>query len=169
MTQRGEPPITAEVDTEEPEAEGVEQLEATENPPELTEAERRGRVQLGANFFLDEFNCKDRHRTPCPREAVPALTRLVTDVLQPLRDRFGVCTVVSGFRTVGHNKEVGGKPNSRHLPQHYNHTPAADVRFRTGTVAQWAEAAEGLLRRGGGLGRYRTTIHVDQRDGRARW
>jgi hypothetical protein len=168
-----ESPISNEhgeaAEPEESEAEGVEETEAATIPSvsDPSVSERRERVQVGPNFFLHEFDCKDG--TPCPSSAIPAIRRLVEQVLQPLRNRYGACTVISGYRTERHNKNVGGASNSRHLPKHYDHSPAADVRLATGTVDQWAETAESVLGGRGGLGKYRTTIHVDLRDVRARW
>lgn len=127
-----------------------------------------GQLRLSANFVLSEFHCKDAQRTPVPAAAVPALRRLARDVLQPMRDRFGTCTVHSGFRTDARNAEVGGATSSQHL---YHRTPndvAADLAFARGTPSEWATEAERLLPQGG-VGRYRTFVHVDNRPTRARW
>ncbi len=127
-----------------------------------------GGLRLSANFVLSEFHCKDRRRTPVPAAAVPALRRLVRDVLQPMRAKFGSCTVHSGFRTDAKNDEVDGAKDSQHL---YHRTPndvAADVSFVRGTPAQWVAEAERLLPQGG-VGHYRTFVHVDNRPHHARW
>ena len=127
-----------------------------------------GPLRLSAHFVLSEFHCKDEQRTPVPAAAVPALRRLVRNVLEPMRARFGRCIVNSGFRTDAKNREVGGAPNSQHL---YHRTPgdvAADVTFARGTPREWGDEAERLLPQGG-VGRYRTFVHVDNRPFRARW
>ena len=50
-----------------------------------------------------------------PASAVSALTALVDDVLDPLRDAWGgPISVNSGYRCPALNKAVGGTPNSQH-------------------------------------------------------
>jgi uncharacterized protein YcbK (DUF882 family) len=116
-------------------------------------------LKLTAHFDVFEFHCHDGTRVP--RVAVPALKRLCRDFLEPMRTRFGACTVLSGYRTRAHNRKVGGVPSSQHL---YELTPAsvaADVKFKRGTVEEWARFADGLGR--GGIGRYPRAgfVHVD--------
>ena len=50
-----------------------------------------------------------------PPEAVAALTRLVTQVLDPLREAWGApIRVTSGYRSTELNRAVGGVPHSQH-------------------------------------------------------
>ena len=142
---------------------------------ELTVAEfercrrRRGSRQAGrlsANFALAEFHCCHGHCAQgfVPSAAVPVLRKLVTEVLQPMRDRFGRCTVNSGFRTKLHNGHVGGEANSFHRYELHASGPASDVTFASGNVNQWAAEARRLLGNNrGGIGRYpqQNFIHVD--------
>lgn len=44
---------------------------------------------------------------------------------------------------------------------------AADVSFKSGTPREWAAAADEL--QAGGVGLYRTHVHIDTRAKRARW
>jgi hypothetical protein len=124
-----------------------------------------GPVALSANFTLAEFHCCHGHCAQgfVPSAAVPALRTLVTQVLQPLRDRFGQCRVNSGFRTELHNRHVGGETNSFHRYELHPSGPASDVTFASGTVNQWAVEARRLLGNRGGIGRYpqQKFIHVD--------
>ena len=133
---------------------------------ETSMAEAGGPTQLSANFALAEFHCCRGH---CPKEAVPAaavpaLRRLVTQVLQPMRNRFGVATVLSGYRNAAHNGHVGGASQSHHRYDQRPSAPAADVMFASGSVNEWAAEARRLLGNSiGGIGRYPTSgfVHVD--------
>lgn len=123
-------------------------------------------ARLGVYFDSREFACKDG--TPAPASSHPELRDLCRKYLDPMRRRFGPATVHSGYRTAGHNRSVGGAVESFHrydLSGRYG--VAADVTFRTGSPSQWAAAAEQL--QAGGVGRYATFVHVDNRRGRARW
>lgn len=72
-------------------------------------------MRLTKNFQLSEFNCKDKKRTPIPYEFLINVFRLAT-MLQVVREAIGKPIYVnSGYRTVKHNMEVGGAPNSYHL------------------------------------------------------
>jgi hypothetical protein len=158
----------AEVLTELEERASRGEGEPAEDLFELGEKGRAGALRLSAHFVLAEFHCKDPQRTPVPAAAVPALRRLVREALEPMRTKFGVCTVWSGFRTDAKNAQVGGAANSQHL---YHRTPkdvAADVTFAQGTPGDWAAEADRLLPQGG-VGRYPTFVHVDNRPTRARW
>jgi hypothetical protein len=166
--QRADAQVLAELEdlASKGEIEGIEDL--FEPGEEAATRAGPGPLRLSANFVLSEFHCKDAQRTPVPAASVPALRRLVRDVLQPMRNKFGSCTVHSGFRTDAKNAAVDGASKSQHL---YHRTPkdvAADVTFTRGTPPEWATEAERLLPEGG-VGRYRTFVHVDNRPTRARW
>lgn len=90
--------------------------------------------------------------------------------LDPLRERYGACRVISGKRTVAHNSEVGGAPESRHLYSRRPLEAAADVAFARGSPAQWASTARALsaLYGRGGVGQYSGHLHVDSGP-RRRW
>src|SRR3712207_766655 len=184
--------------TEESEAEGVADLdsalstlgdeaprlddetlaEASEEDRAEIEAESTGDVtlesataqrsrRLSPHFVLAEFHCHDG--TPVPAAALPALRRLVKEVLEPMRGKFGQCKVNSGYRTVAYNRRIGGASASQHL---YDQSPAdvaADLTFASGTPQEWASEAERLLKGGGGIGTYASFTHVDNRRGPARW
>lgn len=127
-----------------------------------------GGVRLSANFRLAEFHCKDG--THVPPQAMRGLRRLVKNQLQPMRDKFGSCNVNSAYRTQSHNARVGGEPNSQHRYELGPKSVAADVAFAQGSPREWAAEAEHLLGSdSGGIGTYRTFVHVDNRGNRARW
>lgn len=125
------------------------------------------RIRLSAHFRVTEFRQSDTRKLP-PPNVDAALKQLCRTVLEPLRTRFGVCTIISGSRTHAHNSSVGGAAHSHHLYDEWPSSPAADVRFARGTPEEWHAAAEHLMPRGG-LGKYPTHIHVDLRPDRARW
>lgn len=131
-------------------------------------------TQLSPNFKLSEFNTRDG--TPVPASHIGALRYLCREFLEPMRAKYGPCTIHSGYRHANYNRRIGGARNSFHIyDQHPSHDVAADVSFRRGSVRGWRWKANQLLyrkRRGkGGLGYYPQGgfIHIDTRDYRARW
>jgi hypothetical protein len=67
-------------------------------------------MQLTSHFSDTELGvagCEDR--------IVSNARFLCTEVLEPLRDKFGPIEVHDGYRPPAHNEQVGGKPNSFHL------------------------------------------------------
>lgn len=112
---------------------------------------------LTLNFSLHEFRC----RCGCGGDYVDMD---LVHALQRLRDILGVpLRVTSGFRCATHNRHVGGAKGSQHLLGF-----AADV---TGApvVRMLLAALRVPAFRAGGIGTYRTWIHLDVRTGRARW
>ncbi len=78
-------------------------------------------MKLSANFTLEELlqsDTADREQlnnTEYSPEVLVNLTRLATQVLQPLRDKVGPVQITSGYRCEALNKAVGGAENSAHL------------------------------------------------------
>ncbi|MBQ9654955.1 MAG: peptidase M15 [Prevotella sp.] len=76
--------------------------------------------KLSEHFTLREFvvsrtaMVNNIDNTPT-EEAVERLRQLCTHVLEPLRRRFGVIRVTSGYRCQELNRLVGGASNSQHL------------------------------------------------------
>jgi len=134
------------------------------------------RTLLTAHFRLSEFDSHDGALVRGADEG--AIAHLCEWWLEPLRAFFGPVTVHSGYRSTAHNFAVGGAKRSVHLLR----TPlprrprgsavkaaAADVSCATGNPAMWAEWARQhraahphLGPRGrGGIGVYRTFVHLD--------
>ncbi len=86
-------------------------------------------MRLTEHFQLREFTRSATamdmgiDNTP-PREAVAMLKALCENVLEPLRRRFGVIRITSGYRCERLNRAVGGVPHSQHL-----YGEAADIQL----------------------------------------
>ncbi len=121
---------------------------------------------LSAHFKLPEFAA--RGRVLPPEHSRDELRALCRDLLEPLRARFGVVRITSGYRTRQQNIDVGGAPLSFHR---YDLTGrrgvAADLVCAKGSPREWAALLNGLG--AGGLGLYEDFLHVDNRRGMARW
>ena len=133
---------------------------------------RKTRHRLSKHFVVEEFDCKDGTKVS-PRDYA-GLEYLCRQYLEPMRRQFGSCSVHSGFRTRSHNANVGGEPNSFHIYTiHDGNDQAVDVSFARGTASQWAARANAIRRRKrsgrGGIGVYRSFVHLDIRDVAANW
>ena len=117
-------------------------------------------MRLTKNFELEEFACKDG--TAVPKRFYDNCKELAEN-LQVLRDSLGVpLEVLSGFRTVKHNKKIGGAPASFHLT-------ACAVDLKASTIPTYkiymrilTLMAEGKMKKGG-LKCYPTWVHYDIR------
>jgi uncharacterized protein YcbK (DUF882 family) len=120
---------------------------------------------ISKNFNYSEFRCKDQEGTEVPAGYLANVKKLVDTILQPLRDILGEpIHIHSGYRTVAHNKAVGGAKNSQHLV-----AKAADITVKSKTPKQLAAIIEKKFNPKG-MGIYPGFIHVDVRTGkRARW
>lgn len=76
--------------------------------------------QLSKHFKLSEFTRSATamrlgiDNTPDP-DSIEALQNLCIHVLEPLRERFGVIRITSGYRCLKLNMAVGGSRTSQHL------------------------------------------------------
>lgn len=78
---------------------------------------------LSRNFTLAELTDTDTGLPNNPsQEEIRNLKLLVQKVLQPVRDKFGVINVTSGYRSPMVNSAVGGSATSDHV-----HGRAADI------------------------------------------
>ncbi|HOX27483.1 MAG TPA: D-Ala-D-Ala carboxypeptidase family metallohydrolase [Candidatus Krumholzibacteria bacterium] len=125
---------------------------------------------ITANFSRAEFACK------CCGLADPH-PRLVLG-LEAMRARLGglPLTVSSGTRCAAYNARVGGAPQSQHVPQagYGGYSLAADIQCPAATLEELLNAAIDVPDfHNGGIGLYVKGavrwIHVDVRNGRARW
>lgn len=117
-------------------------------------------MKLTKNFNLEEFACKDG--TAVPKRYYENCKELAEN-LQVLRDSLGVpLQVLSGFRTVKHNKKIGGAAASFHLT-----ASAADIKADTipayKIYMRILKLMEGGKMKKGGLKCYPTWVHYDIR------
>lgn len=115
-------------------------------------------------FRRGEFRCPCGRCGGFPVEPQESMVRTVDEI----RHRLGVPVSVvdgggSGVRCASHNAEVGGVSNSQHL-----YGLAADL-HSAASPAEMKAVAEDVMRHTGGIGVYSWGIHVDTRQGYARW
>ena len=72
--------------------------------------------------------------------------------------------ITSGYRTESHNKKVGGAKKSIHMMG-----IATDIVVKGVAPEDVAAYAELLMPDKGGIGLYRTFVHIDVRHEKARW
>jgi zinc D-Ala-D-Ala carboxypeptidase len=118
--------------------------------------------QLSKDFKRSEFACKG---AACCGHSAPIMPALV-DALQELRDIINEpIGILSGFRCRTHNKNVGGAADSQHC-----YGIAADIYVKGMSPVYLAGMAEKVAAfREGGIGIYKSWVHVDVRHGKARW
>lgn len=123
-------------------------------------------IQITEHFNIVEFACKDG--TEVPQQYFDNVIELCRN-LEVLRDE--LCCPIhvnSGYRSISHNKKVGGKEHSQHLV-----AKAADITTKNFSPLQVWNTIKDLIKKGkmkdGGLGLYNGFVHYDVRDTPARW
>lgn len=116
-----------------------------------------GDKKLSENFKVKEFRSRDG------ADEILIDEKLV-NLLQKLRDKFGIINISSAYRTKSYNKKVGGVSNSQHL-----FGLAADITISdNGKLEEVARYAEKIGFTGIGLDKnYEKFIHVDTRNGKS--
>jgi uncharacterized protein YcbK (DUF882 family) len=123
-------------------------------------------MKITANFSMSEFECKSGAQMPLPVQK--NIIKLAQN-LQVLRDHLKASiSINSGYRSPSHNRAIKGATNSQHL-----FGLGADIVVAGHTPKQVFDAIELLISEGkmtqGGLKAYRTWVHYDCREHRARW
>jgi uncharacterized protein YcbK (DUF882 family) len=116
--------------------------------------------QLTKNFRSAEFDCKDGTQVPLD---LHGNRNVLADQLQVIRDYFGRPVYInSAYRSVQHNKNVGGASRSFHLL-----CMASDIQVKGLTPRQVFDGVKYLILSGeiraGGLKQYGTFVHYDFR------
>lgn len=117
-------------------------------------------VKLTKNFKSTEFDCKGKgccSKTPIDIEML--------GYAQVIRNHFDApVTVNSGYRCAKHNKNVGGVSNSKHCDG-----MAMDIAVKGVSPAKVAAFAETIMPKNGGIGIYKSFVHIDVRETKSRW
>ena len=147
----------------------IREVVASGEPPQQPQ-DAQG-TEGGADWWQDiRYFKRAEFRCPCgrcggfPVEPQESIVRTVDEI----RYRLGIPISIvdgggSGVRCAAHNAEVGGVANSQHL-----FGLAADLHSAV-SPGQMKAAAEEVLGHTGGIGLYGWGIHVDTRQGYARW
>lgn len=72
-----------------------------------------------------------------PPEAVSRLVGLCTNILEPLREKFGAIRVNSGYRSAELNAAIGGAKTSQHMRGEAADIEAADPKVTNADLAYW--------------------------------
>lgn len=102
-----------------------------------------------------------------PRDLWPRIVPTVR-LVEAVREHFGPTRIHSAYRSPAYNRAVGGAATD----SQHTHFRALDFSCATGTPAAWAALLRDLRAGGafqGGIGVYRTFVHVDTRGTRADW
>lgn len=119
---------------------------------------KEGNVRLSKNFTVKEFACSDGTDTVF-------ISLALVNLLQKIRDHFGKVVIInSAYRTEAHNKAIGGATYSQH-----KYGLAADIHINGVTPKEIAAYVETLLPSSGGIGIYKSFVHVDVRRVKSRW
>lgn len=116
----------------------------------------------------DRVNLKVRNATP-PADRWAAIVPTVR-VLERIREAFGPTTITSAYRSLLYNATFVGQGAVR--DSMHTRNIAIDFKCANGTPAQWAALARQLRAEGvftGGVGVYRSWVHIDTRGTVADW
>jgi hypothetical protein len=118
-----------------------------------------GSKYLTKHFRVKEFACQDGSDAVFIARELPMVCEYIR-----MRCNKGI-TINSGYRTITHNKKVGGVDNSQHV-----YGTAADLKTPSGfTPMKMASIAREIMPDWGGVGIYTWGIHVDVREKKSDW
>lgn len=115
--------------------------------------EEQGNEQITDHFKVKEFACKDK--TP-----IVFVDEYLAVILEIARKKINKPIVItSGYRTTGHNQNVGGAKYSYHT-----RGMAADIRADGVTPKELAEVLNSIVPNSGGIIVYDNWVHFDTRN-----
>jgi uncharacterized protein YcbK (DUF882 family) len=118
-----------------------------------------GMGDISKHFRRSEFACK------CGKCDFDTVDTTLLNVLEEVRGYFGKpVTITSGCRCESHNKDVGGSQNSQHL-----YGRAADIVVAQTSPQSVYDFVNLMYPLSLGLGLYSGWVHIDSRNGKARW
>lgn len=121
------------------------------NPIVTYSLAKDGNTIISANFKVSEFKSNDG------ADEILIDTAFVKNYLQKIRNHFNVpININSGYRTVSHNKKVGGTKNSYHMKGQ-----AFDIAVKGKSLEEVAKYAYQIGVPG--IVQYNTFVHVDSR------
>ena len=119
-------------------------------------------MKLPKHFNQSEFQCRHCGQVHPENPTPPAQ---VLNWLEDIREHFGQPVHInSGYRCPTHNKNVGGATSSYHMKGQ-----AADLWIDGVDPSKVADYAEEIIGDKGGVGRYSSFTHIDNRGFKARW
>lgn len=117
-----------------------------------------GDLKLSEHFKVSEFFCNDG-------SPVVLIDEELVEFLEAVRIRFGKPVIVnSGYRTPSYNAKIGGSKLSQHM-----FGTAADIYVEGVSSAEIADYLDSLMPISGGIGIYKSFVHVDVREEFSRW
>jgi uncharacterized protein YcbK (DUF882 family) len=123
--------------------------------------EKGSKFPLSTHFSSWEFDCKCKY-TACTNTKIE---ELLIESLEALRVLTGPLVITSGFRCQAYNFAIGGVGGSQHMVG-----KASDLKSQGRGGQALAKLADSINPfHNGGIGTASDWIHVDIRDGKARW
>lgn len=113
--------------------------------------------QLSAHFNSDEFKCHDGTEHEIDTMLISILEAGRSIIGKPIH-------INSGYRSPAYNKKCGGAPKSQHMLG-----TAADITVAGMSPKQVKAVFERLMPDMGGIGLYKTFVHIDVRHKKTRW
>ncbi len=129
---------------------------------------KKGSLQkITPHFSRQEFDCQDG--SSYPDEWITSRLKPLCEALELIREQLGKPLIISsGYRTVKHNRRIGGVRNSQHVQGQ-----AADIQCSNVTSSKICKIIRSLIAEGkipkGGVGLYSSFVHYDIRGRNAFW
>lgn len=115
-------------------------------------------VSVSKNFKASEYACHDGSNAIFIADELAILVQKIRDAAK------APVTINSGYRTPSHNKANGGAENSMHL-----FGCAADLSCPKLPMSDFRIIVNSVMGNKGGVGYYKSFIHVDCRSTPSRW